>query len=162
MTLSTPAVKIEVRLFDILTGAVLEEKFMALHNLAANRTTELAAGLSVHKTTAIQTRMLDPDGIVIARASDWPQPLKYVMLPSAAAQGITLTVTDGAVEIRSKTPCKGVELYMADEARDVWWEDNGVDIFPGDIYVVKAPGVVKSDDVRMRYYGLGHERGLAK
>lgn len=154
MTLNNFDAKIEVRLFDIMTGALVEEKHLPLCSLAANRTTELAADLAVLQTTAIQARMLTPDGVVIARASDWPQPLKYVMLPCASDMGITLTVMDGLVEIRSERPVKSLQLYLPDESRnDVIWEDNGVDVFPGDVYVIKALGLKEGDDVRMRFYG---------
>lgn len=68
--------------------------------------------------------------------------------------GIELTVMDGLVEIRSETPVKYVQLYLADGSRDnVIWEDNGVDVFPRDVYVIKAQGLEKGDDVRMRFYG---------
>lgn len=154
MTLNNFDAKIEVRLFDIMTGALVEEKYLPLCSLAANRTTELAEGLTVLQTTAIQARMLTPDGTVIARASDWPQPLKYVLLPCALDMGIELTVMDGLVEIRSETPVKCVQLYLSDASRDdVIWEDNGVDVFPRDVYVIKAQGLEKGDDVRMRFYG---------
>ncbi|KFY01717.1 hypothetical protein V490_00791 [Pseudogymnoascus sp. VKM F-3557] len=154
MTLDNFDAKIEVRLFDIITGALVEEKHLPLCSLAANRTTELAADLAVLQTTAIQARMLTPDGVVVGRASDWPQPLKYVMLPCASDMGITLTVMDGLVEIRSETPVKCLQLYLPDESRnDVIWEDNGVDVFPGDVYVIKALGLEEGDDVRMRFYG---------
>jgi beta-mannosidase len=154
MTVNNFDAKIEVRLFDIMTGALVEEKYLPLCSLAANRTTELAADLAVLQTTAIQARMLTPDGAVIARASDWPQPLKYVLLPCALDMGIAVTVMEGLVKIRSETPVKCVQLYLADGSRnDVIWEDNGVDVFPGDVYVIKAPGLEEGDDVRIRFYG---------
>lgn len=154
MNLNSFDAKIEVRLFDIATGSLVEERCLPMCNLAANRTTELAADLAVPQTTAIQARMLSPDGTVIARASDWPQPLKYILLPPTSDMALELTVMDGLVEIRSDTPVKCVQLYLADESRtDVIWEDNGVDVFPGDVYEINAPGLNKGDDVRMRYYG---------
>lgn len=151
MTQSAAEVKVEVCLYDIQTGAVLEEKLIGSSTLLPNRTTELSADWAVQQTTAIQAKLLDKEGDVIARMSDWPQPLKYVLLPPSS--GVALTVMDGKVEIRTNAPVKGVELYMADEARDVRWDDNGMDVFPGDVYVVHARNLIKGDDVRVRYYG---------
>jgi beta-mannosidase len=153
MTLIAAKVRVEVRLYDIQSGAVLEEKFMGLSTLQPNQTTELAADWSVQQTTSIQAKLLDTEGNLLARMSDWPQPLKHVLLP--LSYDVALTVLDGKVEIRTNAPVKGVELYMEDEARDVQWSDNGVDVFPGDVYVVEARNLVKGDDVRVRYYGCG-------
>lgn len=160
MTLRVANVKVEVRLYDIQTGVILEEKFICPSTLQPNRATELAEDWSVKQTTAIQAKLLDMDGNVIARTSDWPQPLKHVLLPPS--YNVALTVLDGEVEIRTNAPVKGVELYMADDSRDVRWDDNGVDVFPSDTYVVKARDLVKGDDVRARYYGSGHELVLLR
>ena len=158
MTLRAAIVKVEVRLYDIQTGAILEEKYLGPYTLKSNRTTELAEDWNVKQTTAIQAKLLDVDGDVIARMSDWPQPLKHILLPPF--YNVTLTILDGAVEIRTNAPVKGVELYMADTTRDVQWDDNGIDVFPGDTYVVKARNLVKGDDVHVRYYGSGHKSAL--
>lgn len=160
MTLKVEKVKIEVRLYDIQTGVILEEKSLGPFTLQSNQTTELVGDWSVTQTTAIQAKLLATDGTVIARMSDWPQPLKHVLL--ASPSNVTLTVLDGAVEIRANVPLKGVELYMANDLRDVQWDDNGVDVFPGDVYFIKARNLVKGDDVRVRYYGSGHATVLSR
>lgn len=150
-TLNDFAAKIEVRLYDIATGALREEKSMNVQTLLSNRTTELLEGLSVDDKTAVQAIMRDhQDGNVVARASDWPQPLKYVTL--CASPDITVSVLDGKLEIRTKVPIKGVVVSIADD-RDVDFGDNGVDIFPDDVYTIYARGLAKDDKVEMRYYG---------
>lgn len=96
-------------------------------------------------------KLLDVKGSVLARRSDWPQPLKHVLLPPSC--DVALTVLDGKVEIRANAPVKGAEFYMADEGRNIQWSDNGVGIFPGDVYVIEARNIIEGDDIRVRYYG---------
>jgi beta-mannosidase len=95
--------------------------------------------------------MRDPqDGHVVARASDWPQPLKYVIL--SASPDVTVAVLDGKLEIRTKVPVKGVVVSVAD-GRDVDFGNNGVDVFPDDVYTIYAQDLAKDDKVEVRYYG---------
>lgn len=150
LTMQDVHVAIEVRLYDIATGSLREKVSLGSHTLASNRATELLEDLSVDQTTAIHALMLDDKGRVIARTSDWPQPLKHVNL---ASPNVTVSVLDGKVEIRADAPVKGVEVYMACDERNVSWDDNGVDVFPDDVYTIYAKGLVKGDDVRVRYYG---------
>ena len=53
------------------------------------------------------------------------------------------------------TPLKALELYVHDQGHDrvIRWEDNGIDVFPGDTYVVKAGGLQDDDEVGVRFYG---------
>jgi beta-mannosidase len=108
--------------------------------------------LSVDDQTAVQAIMKDThDGRVIARASDWPQPLKYVSL--RASPDVTVSVLEGKLEIRSNVPVKGLVVSVVPEDRDVEFEDNAVDIFPNDVYTIMARGLKKNDQVEVRYYG---------
>lgn len=163
VTLSEARVFVEVRAYDIETGTLKEQKKLGLQTLLPNRTTELLADIGVDQKTAVQALMMtttttaadendEKEGShVLARASDWPQPLKHVMLSQNT--NLTVTVLDGRVELRADAPVKGVEVYLADDERNIVWDDNGVDVFPGDVYEIRAEGLVKGDDVRVRYYG---------
>jgi beta-mannosidase len=151
-TMQEANVQIDVRLYDIATGALREEKRLGSQTLLHNRTTELVEDIAVDANTAVQAIMTDArDGHVIARASDWPQPLKHVIM--AETPNLTVCVLDGKVELRATAPVKGVEVYLADEEREVSWEDNGVDVFPGDVYTIYAADLTKEDKVEVQYYG---------
>ncbi|OIW25685.1 beta-mannosidase precursor [Coniochaeta ligniaria NRRL 30616] len=151
-TLQDVDVQIEVRLYDIASGVLREERRLDNQALLSNRTTELLEDVSVDEKTAVQAIMRNVgDGRVIARASDWPQPLKYVGL--AASPDVSLSVLDGKVELRATAPVKGVQVYLSQHERNVSWEDNGVDVFPDDVYTIHAPELVKGDQVEARYYG---------
>lgn len=150
-TLKDVSAQIELRTYDIATGALRGETFLGVQTLSSNRSAELLEDQSVDDRTAVQVIMRDAkNGHIIARASDWPQPLKYVNL--SASPNVTVVVLDGKLEIRADDPVKGVVVSVPDD-RDVVFEDNGVDIFPGDVYTIHARGLVKDDQVEVRYYG---------
>ncbi|ERS96904.1 hypothetical protein HMPREF1624_06230 [Sporothrix schenckii ATCC 58251] len=145
---------VTVTMFDIVSGTVVSTRKLKSESLAANETTELLHGLAVDDKTAVQAVVRDAStGAVLSRASDWPQPLKHVALATSQDSGVQVTVLDNRVEITSKVPIKGLELSLsADKA--VTWSDNGVDVFPGDVYSIDAPGLSRTDTVDVRYYGL--------
>lgn len=150
-TLKEVSSQVEVRTYDIATGTLREEKSLGVQTLSANRSTELLEDVSVDDKTAVQAIMRDlQDGRIIARTSDWPQPLKYVTL--SASPNVTVSVLDGKLEIRAEAPVKGVVVSAPDD-REVVFEDNGVDVFPGDVYTINARGLTKDDKVEVRYYG---------
>jgi beta-mannosidase len=151
-TLQDAQAQIEIRLYNISTGVLREERSMSAQSLLSNRTTELMEDLSVDDQTAVQAIMRDThNGHVIARASDWPQPLKYVSL--CASPDVTISVLDGKLEIRSNVPVKGLVVSVVPDDRDVEFEDNAVDVFPNDVYTILARGLKKDDKVEVRYYG---------
>lgn len=150
-TLKDDSAEVKLRIFDIATGTLRDEKSLGVQMLGANRSTELLEDVSVDDKTVVQAIMKDPkDGHIIARASDWPQPLKYVTL--SASPNVTVSVLDGKLEIRVEAPVKGVVVSVPDD-RDAVFEDNGVDVFPGDVYTIHARGLAKDDKVEIRYYG---------
>lgn len=151
-TLKSVSAQVEVRTYDIATGALREEKSLGVQTLLSNRSTEVLEDVSVDDKTAVQAVLRDSkDGHIIARASDWPQPLKYVTL--CPSPDVTVSVLDAKLEIRAKAPVKCVVVSVPDD-RDVAFEDNGVDVFPGDVYTIHARGLVKDDKVEVRYYGF--------
>jgi beta-mannosidase len=150
-TLDDVHVQIEVRMYDIETGALVKERRIDNQALSSNRATEILEGLSIDEKTSVQAIMRDPhSGRIIARASDWPQPLKYVTL--STSPDVSVSALDGKVEVRSRVPVKGVVVSVPDD-REVGFEDNGVDVFPGDVYTIYASGLVNGDEVGVRYYG---------
>lgn len=73
---------------------------------------------------------------VLARATLWPEPLKYLGLPDP---GLTITqLLDDQVELRCARPTKGLWLSAGD---GVAWEDNGFDLLPDEPRVIRAPGL---------------------
>lgn len=72
----------------------------------------------------------------LARATLWPEPLKYLELP--APELLVTRLADERVELRCARPAKGVWLAAGD---GVAWEDNGLDLLPDEPRVIAAPGL---------------------
>ncbi|CAK7215124.1 hypothetical protein SBRCBS47491_002375 [Sporothrix bragantina] len=146
-------VDVAVTFFDIQTGRVVRTASLTKTTITANETTEMLQKLKVDDTMAVQAVMRDAEtGAVLGRASEWPQPLKHILLASPEDSGVRVTVHNGRLDIEAQVPIKGLEASTANV--DVVWGDNGVDVFPGDLYTIDAPGLKKTDAVDVRYYGL--------
>jgi len=74
-------------------------------------------------------------GEVVARATLWAEPFKYVTLPDPE---IALERDGDRVRLRVTSPAKGVWLEAGD---GVEWSDNMLDLLPGDPQTVIARGL---------------------
>lgn len=101
------------------------------------------------KAIVVQARLLDSDGTVLARYSNWPEPWKYLLFPEP---GLEIKVDGDEVRLTCSKPIKGVVLDVEGDEAD--WSDNGVDLFPGDEQVVMAKGL-KGRKPIARYIGDG-------
>lgn len=144
---------LQISAYDLATDwrAELPSKSV---RLGENRSTELFSGdcpqpprdkaydqLAPSGTVVVQARLVDGCGAVVARFSDWPQPYKLLDLPDP---GLDLKVgkeSEGHVEISVKKPAKGVWLSVMGDDEGVEFDDNSLDLFPGDVQMVKARGI---------------------
>lgn len=84
---------------------------------------------------------LTRDGVVLARAVLWPQPLKALHLRDP---GLELTVEGDTVRVRAARPAKGVLLSVPGRDGDEdppRWVDNLLDLLPDQEQVLHAPGL---------------------
>jgi beta-mannosidase len=92
---------------------------------------------------------------VIARATNWPEPLKHL---DPVDPGLQLTVAgEEDVTISVQKPVKGLVLDVEGDER-VKWSDNAIDVMPGDPQTVRARGLGQGK-VTVAY--LGAERSQA-
>ncbi|WWC85605.1 uncharacterized protein L201_000469 [Kwoniella dendrophila CBS 6074] len=84
---------------------------------------------------------------VVARASSWPEPYKYLRFPNP---GLRITVDNEQVRISCKKPVKGLVLDV--EGEECSWSDQALDLFPGDEQIVHAKGL-NNRAVTYRYVG---------
>jgi beta-mannosidase len=104
--------------------------------LPANQAIELGQyGLGGGGELVCDARLFVDDSVV-ARASLWPEPFKYLHLPDP----MILMDIDGSETIRLRTvrPAKGVLLSAGD---GVTWSDNMLDLMPEDEQVITAQGL---------------------
>jgi beta-mannosidase len=97
--------------------------------------------------TIFCARVLQSDK-VIARYFDWPQPLKHLDLPRPA---IDIRVEDDLLHLTTDLPVKGLVLEVEDD--DVEFDDNCIDLVPGDDQVILAKGL-KARHITMMHLAL--------
>ncbi|KAF7961098.1 hypothetical protein EAE96_000765 [Botrytis aclada] len=149
-----------VKAFDIITGQETYSKTIASSLLLPeNRSTEITA-LDVpvqtpnadEESRTVVAAYLILDGVHIARYINWPEPLKYVHLQKPTDLRVKLSKDAKTVGISSEVPVKGVALECEDE--EVVFEDNLVDVVPGEMVKVGVKGAKPDTKIGVRYLGM--------
>ncbi|KAG6919397.1 hypothetical protein DXG01_006280 [Tephrocybe rancida] len=133
--------------------------------LAPNASTELFKGIlpgqpvrtkasEVPRVLIVSARLIDTNGEVLGRYSNWPEPFKFIKFPAVEELGLKATVgPDGeSVVLSTNKPIKGVVLDV--EGDDVKWSDQAIDLVPHDPQTVKAVGLA-GRQIKLRYLGDG-------
>ncbi|TGO28935.1 hypothetical protein BPAE_0021g00600 [Botrytis paeoniae] len=149
-----------VKAFDVITGQETYSKTIASSLLLPeNRSTEIIAldvpvqtPNSDEESRTVVAAYLIQDGVHTARYINWPEPLKYVHLQKPTDLRVQLSEDAKTVEISSKIPVKGVALECEDE--DVVFEDNLVDVVPGEMVKVGVKGAKADTKIGVRYLGM--------
>ncbi|OZJ02359.1 hypothetical protein BZG36_04477 [Bifiguratus adelaidae] len=146
------AATLEVDFLDVASGKPLQQRETSSVTLGSNQSTSFITGRRFPNpdNTVIIACLRSKSGEVLFQAADWPQPLKYLKFPG---RKVHLTVEQSYVEVQTDKPVKGVQLQLDSDTKEVFWEDNGFDLFPGEVKRVNAPGLEKNDSVSFRFYG---------
>ncbi|ODV70556.1 beta-mannosidase precursor [Hyphopichia burtonii NRRL Y-1933] len=139
---------LKIDIYNVTLGDIIESLPDKPVTLSANATTEFVEShpISNDVPVVIYARLVDNKGNIIAGAADWPQPLKYLKFND---RKVDFTVENGQIRLRANNPVKGVEIIVE---RDVFLQDNGFDLFPGDDKIVVAKDLKATDKVSIRYY----------
>lgn len=128
--------------------------------------------------TVIAAYLYNADGEQIARAVNWPEPLKHVHIPKPTDIKLELTASpskstaDGFTSeagmkqqheavtalVSADVPVKGLVLEVVDPKGGhsaVKFEDNGVDLMPGESVCIGVRGLECGDEGRLRFRYLG-------
>lgn len=142
-------VDVEIKAWS-LAGALLLEKRLRDVELEGNTSTELWKQSLDSEEEVFCAVIKNRDG-VLARAYNWPQPLKHWPLARKPAGGllenplfIQCRVFSDSLMISTNKPVKGLVLKAG--LKKIQWSDNGFDLCPGDLKLIRAPGL-KYDDV---------------
>lgn len=153
-----------LKAWDVETG---EETFSAIVAknivLPENRSTEiLARDVPVqHQGQGGETRTVVAAYIVsnrdgekkqLARYVNWPEPLKYLHLQKPTQLRAVLNEDLTAVEVSAEVPIKGLALECEDDG--VVFDDNLVDIVPGEVVSIGVKGASKETIISKRYLGM--------
>ncbi|KAJ4478021.1 glycoside hydrolase family 2 protein [Lentinula aciculospora] len=104
----------------------------------------------ISKIIIVSARLLDENGTVLARYSNWPEPYKFIDFPKDVAFTAEVSIDGESVKLSSKRPMKGIVLDV--EGEDVKWSDQAIDLIPGDDQVIRTIGL-KGRSVQARYVG---------
>lgn len=160
LTLKSITGDIVVKAFDVITGKETYSKTVkSAFYLPPNASTEITA-LPVPvkhadqdlENSTVVAAYLYADGVQIARYVNWPEPLKYVHLQKAKYLSAEMSRDGRSVEISSEVPVKGVAVECEDD--DVVFEDNLVDVVPGEVVVIGVKGANKGTKLGVRYLGM--------
>ncbi|TVY39358.1 Beta-mannosidase B [Lachnellula occidentalis] len=159
VTLKPVTYSLTVKVFELSTGRELMTR-VETRELAANISTELfdlelpKPRTSTEEPLIISTclRTLSDngsEGAVVARCTNWPQPYRYLNMPKPK---LDICVDGDVITAKANIPVKGFLLYVED-VDGVEFEDNCLDLVPGDTQTVVAHGL-NGRAVTWRYYGM--------
>ncbi|WLF76400.1 hypothetical protein PVL30_000102 [Lodderomyces elongisporus] len=112
-------------------------------------------------------RLIDNHGEVIARSSDWPQPLKLLKF-TKLGKGLEISILEVSqdegsrngencqvdIQLTTNKPVKGLELYIEGHNQCIC-DENGIDLFPNDPQIVSINGLCEEDVHKVKYRHLG-------
>lgn len=162
LTLKEEKVHCTLKHWNIISGEEIATQTVSRgYSLKSNQSTEIGAVEFDEVVRAkeasgaeivVGAYLTREDGSQIARYIDWPQPLKYIHF--AKPQKLVAKVADDgkSVEVSAEVPVKGVALECEDNA--VQFEDNLVDVVPGEVIKIGVKGATKDTKVTTRCLNL--------
>lgn len=88
----------------------------------------------------------------LARYVNWPEPLKYLHLQKPKELKAELSADGKSVAVSAEVPVKGVAVESEDDA--VRFEDNLVDVVPGETVRIPVRGAGEGTVITTRYLGM--------
>lgn len=161
LTLADATVDCVLAAFDVETGAeTYRETVKSAFRLPENRSTEIialdvpgGASSSPASRTVVAAYITDTtSGKQLARYVNWPEPLKYLHLQKPKELRAVLNEAGTAVDISAEVPIKGLAVECEDD--EVRFEDNLVDIVPGEVVSIGVKGASKDTVFETRYLGM--------
>lgn len=162
LTLEDFTVDCILKAFDVETGKeTFSETVKSDVLLKANRSTEILAmdvpvlheGKGEEGRTVVAAYIVSKDsGKQLARYVNWPEPLKYLHMQKPKELKAVLNEEGKAVEISAEVPVKGLALECEDDG--VRFDDNLVDIVPGEVVSIGVKGAKKDTAFATRYLGM--------
>ncbi|KAJ4290785.1 Beta-mannosidase B [Collariella sp. IMI 366227] len=161
LTLEDLTLDLVLKAWDAETGEETFSKTVAADVLLPeNRSTEIVAmdvpvreqGVDEENRIVVAAYLVDKEGRQLARYVNWPEPLKYVHLQKPKELKAVLAKDNSVVEISAEVPVKGVALECEDDA--VKFEDNLVDIVPGEVVTIAVTGASAESKIETRYLGM--------
>lgn len=149
-----------LKAWDVETGdETYSETVVSNFALPENRSTEIIklevpvqAKNRNQEARTVVAAYLYKDGQQIARYVNWPEPLKYLHLQKPKHLKTVLSDDASTVSVSAEFPVKGVSLESEDD--EVRFDDNLIDIVPGEVVTVKIKGAKKDTEITTQYLGM--------
>ena len=141
--------------FDVETGnaIALPEKYDSQRfTLGSNRSTDLVrVDIPRPETTVLAAYLEDGQtGELLARWVSWPEPFKYLRYRPDVKVEVRVE-HDTTVLLSTSAPVKGVVMQVPlEEGDDAAWDDNFVDLVPGETVSIGVKGL-KGRNVKLRW-----------
>ncbi|WP_235932493.1 beta-mannosidase [Dictyobacter arantiisoli] len=125
--------ELELRTWN-LAGELLDEQSQTIV-LPPNQASELATlSRPQGENWVMQARLLK-DKAIVARATLWPEPFKYLSLPDPEIE--IEQIDENSISVTAKRPAKGVWLNAPG---NLTWSDNMLDVLPNDPQIIQVKG----------------------
>lgn len=160
LTLRDMTVDVVVKAWDVITGA---ETFRRTTNrgvrLPKNQSTEITTlevpvrqkDVGEESRTVVGGYIME-NGHQVARYINWPEPLKYAQLQKPALLTAEVGGDGRFVDVAADVPVKGLALECDDDG--VSFDDNCVDIVPGETVRITVRGATAATVISTRYLGM--------
>ncbi|KAI1657707.1 glycoside hydrolase family 2 protein [Daldinia decipiens] len=164
LTLEDLTVDCVVKAWDVDTGRKTYSETVNKEPLVLpkNQSTEIVAfdvpepkkdeGIDASRTVVAAYLVSRDDGTQLARYVNWPEPLKYLHLAKPTQLRAELSNDLTTVNVSAEVPVKGVAVESEDD--DVKFEDNLIDIVPGEVVSIKVRGAKEATAITTRYLGM--------
>lgn len=129
---------VEVKFVSVRTGQEIKEKIVQKGiRVGANGTTDVLKGVidNQKEEAYVLAARIWVQGELVARDTDWPQPLKYLPFPS---RGVKVEVFGNEMHVSAERP---VKCLVFEEREGCHLSDSALDIVPGDTQVVQIRGL---------------------
>lgn len=165
LTLLPKTIDLTLKIWDVRDGTELLSRVVCKDfALAANRSTELTAlelpeNYQSHSVAVAAYLFESKSMTMVARHINFHEPLKEV--PFQRQRSVSARICSGAggstwIELNAKLPVKGVLVEVKGEAgNNVLFDDNGVDLVPGETVRLEVRGLEKVDQTRLSFRWLG-------
>jgi beta-mannosidase len=147
---------LEVSIYDFNS-----QKYLDLKANEARTEVFLAAGCNTELTSILPTdlpstaqliicaKLLNSAGTTVARHISWPEPYRYLIWPPSTGvshiiRKSTREAWEHEVEVSANVPVKGYwleQMSMPTRGKEPTWEDNMLDVMPGETVIVGVNGL---------------------
>jgi beta-mannosidase len=148
-------VDVEIKFVSVRSGKEIKEKLVQKNiKVKANGTTDVLEGVvnNVDEEPHVLAARIWIKGELVARDTDWPQPLKYLPFQS---RNVQVEVVGNELHVSAEKPIK---CLVFEEREGCHLSDSAIDVVPGDKQTILTRGLKAGDKpLDWTYLGAGEQ-----